>query len=137
MKTGSQCRLPERGGSTLGMAVNMKRLLSVLVVLLLFGAPPLQANSLTKSLRNSGLSPEDIEIMTGQAASLYTSRSLRIGDKAEWKNDDSGTIGSVEILAIEGNCVKLGHVFTTSKRNKPQRMKLRRCKDADGNWIMN
>lgn len=112
----------------------IKRLVFVLAALSVIGVAPVQARTLTKMLADSGLTPEDIDMMSGEAASLYTSASRRTGDKAEWKNDSSGAFGSVKIIAIEGKCITLDHVFKTRKNRDFQSTRTRRCQAADGSW---
>lgn len=112
----------------------MTRLALALAILVLIGSAPLQANTLVKRLADSGLSPEDVEIMMDRALSLYGAGTARVGDRSDWRNDRSGTAGSVEVLAVEGNCVILGHLFTTAKTREAQGLRVRRCKAADGSW---
>lgn len=115
----------------------IKKLSSLFAVLMMIGGAPAQANSLARMLGDSGLTQEDIDIMTAEAASLYSPLSRKVGNMAEWENATSGTTGSVEIIAIEGKCVTLGHIFKTKKKRAAQSIKMRRCQADDGSWPLN
>ncbi|MBS9718843.1 RT0821/Lpp0805 family surface protein [Pseudohalocynthiibacter aestuariivivens] len=94
---------------------------------------PVQAESIARMLRDTGLVQQDIDLMTEEAASLYKSTGKQIGDATEWENANTGARGAVEIVGIERNCVVLRHIFQTSKRSQ-QQINFRRCQTADGTW---
>ena len=113
----------------------MKNLLCACAVLVAFGATA-EAKSLSRILSETGLSSEDFDMMGQYAAWLYDRSAPRAGSKAQWANDSSGAAGTVTLDAVSGNCVSLRHEATAGGRKKPVLIHTRRCKNADGIWVL-
>lgn len=95
-----------------------------------------QAKSMAKIMAESGLSPEDFEIMGQQAATLYTAASPRKGATIQWKNDATRSYGTVFLIEMAGNCAVLRHLVYPKGANKAREIRLRRCQTSDGSWIL-
>lgn len=95
-----------------------------------------QAKSMAKIMADSGLSPEDFEIMGQQAATLYTVTSPRKGATAQWKNDANHSYGTVELVGMQQNCAILRHMVHPKGAKKAREIRLRRCKTSDGTWVL-
>lgn len=93
------------------------------------------AESIAKTISRSGLTQEDVNIMTRAGASLYTGGTARVGDDAIWSNPGTNSHGMVEVTAVEGSCVTLAHRFRPANRTRTQTFESRRCL-ADGKWIL-
>ena len=94
------------------------------------------AKSMAKIMADSGLSPEDFEIMGQQAATLYTVASPRKGATTQWKNDATRSYGTVILMGMPKNCAVLRHLIYTKGAKKAREFRLRRCKTSDGSWIL-
>ncbi|HKL46851.1 MAG TPA: hypothetical protein VJ906_11500 [Roseovarius sp.] len=114
--------------------MNTKILLSVaLLALPLMGAGEAQSRSLGKILSDSGLSPDDIEVMEIAARQLFEPLG-RTGDARRWSNSKSRSNGAVTLGRIDGNCAELVHRVSTVKRRDPATYRTWRCRTADGEW---
>jgi surface antigen len=100
-------------------------------------ATSVTAQPLSRMLANSGLSPEDFDVMGNYAATLYERGTPRAGSKASWKNAESGASGTVTLEKFEGNCASLLHEAQSARDNaRPVQIRTRRCKNTDGVWVM-
>lgn len=113
----------------------MKKLLSVCaIVVTISGAA--DAKPLGRILAETGLSSEDFDLMGQYAAGLYERGSPKIGASRKWTNVESGASGTVTLGAVTGNCVSLRHEATAGGKDKPVLIHTRRCKNADGIWVL-
>ena len=94
-----------------------------------------QAQSLGRMLTRTGLVQEDINIMTGAAAELYTAGNARVGDDVIWSNPQTGAFGMIEVIEVEENCVRLAYRFQAARKSTTQTVTIRRCL-VDGQWIV-
>jgi surface antigen len=100
-------------------------------------ATSLSAQPLSRMLANSGLTPEDFDLMGNYAATLYERGAPKAGSKAQWANAETGAKGSVTLEKFEANCAHLLHEAQSAKANaRPVQIRTRRCKNADGVWVM-
>lgn len=91
---------------------------------------------LARILRQTNLTPGDIELANGAAQVLFDRSSAAPGQRNSWQNPDTGAQGTVEVVRVEqgGNCISVRHV--TQPKDKPQRVfTMRRCK-GDGVWML-
>ena len=95
-----------------------------------------QAQSIAKILSESGLLPQDFEIMSAQAATLYKNGNPRKGATTRWKNDASRSHGTVELVAIQQNCALLRHIVYPKGIKTAREIRMRRCKTTEGKWIL-
>lgn len=89
---------------------------------------------LSQMLASSGIDPASFEIMGQTARELYTSPSRSVGNKKSWENASTGTAGTVEIIEIRDNCVKLFHRVKVAKTGQNTEVSTWRCKMSDGSW---
>jgi hypothetical protein len=109
----------------------------LLLVYLTVIAPPVfaQANSFLRQLQRSGLVQEDINIMAHAGSELYISGKAEVGADTIWSNPATGAYGMVEVLALDGQCVRLAYKFQTSRFKEIQTLTAGRCL-VDGSWIL-
>lgn len=109
-----------------------------LAVLLLLGtiaaATGGHAQGFLNTIRNLGLSNEDFRIASAEAAKLYESGPIEVGADSIWQNPDTGSYGKVEIIAYDGRCVTIEHVFRSGSTTNTNKVTSRRCKGEDGVW---
>ena len=113
----------------------MRKFLSACAILVAMSGVA-EAKSLSRILAETGLSSEDFDMMGQYAAWLYDRSAPRAGSKAQWANDSSGAAGTVTLDAVSGNCVSLRHEATAGGKDKPVLIHTRRCKNADGIWVL-
>ncbi|MEX0287131.1 MAG: hypothetical protein AB3N23_21205 [Paracoccaceae bacterium] len=111
-----------------------------LVVLTLFAMAalhaPAEAQTISKIVRKTGLSPEDFNIMGEKAASLYDTANPQPGRIISWTNPDSGSHGRVRLAAMRKNCAFLQHFVHPKGAEKSTELRLQLCKDASGKWLL-
>ena len=115
------------------VSIALTAMLFALALLLAVAGPA--AAQITKILRESGLNQADINIATETSEALYQKPGVRVGQKSEWSNPDTGASGVVEILEVQGACVTFVH-YTQAPNRQPRRLPSKRCKDASGNWVL-
>ena len=113
----------------------MKNLLCACAVLIAFGATA-EAKSLSRILAETGLSSEDFDLMGQYAAGLYVRGAPQSGSSAKWTNEESGASGTVTLDKFADNCVWLRHEAMAGGGGKPVLIHTRRCKNADGIWVL-
>ena len=113
----------------------MRNILSACAILVVVSGGA-DAKSLSRILAETGLSSEDFDMMGQYAAKLYEHGAPRAGSKAQWSNDNSGAVGTVTLDVVRGNCVSLRHEATAGGKDKPVLIHTRRCKNADGIWVL-
>lgn len=82
------------------------------------------------------MTPDDIALASQAAERLYTKAGVTVGEQVTWNNPKTDHKGVVDVLEVEaGPCVTIRHIATT--RAKPDiRYYVRRCQQADGNWVL-
>ena len=113
----------------------MKTFLSACAILIAVSGTA-DAKSLSRILAETGLSSEDFDLMGLYAAGLYERGSPKTGTSAQWANGDSGASGTVTLQEVKGNCVLLRHEALAGGKDKPVLIHTRRCKNADGVWVL-
>ncbi|NRB19506.1 MAG: hypothetical protein HRU33_18590 [Rhodobacteraceae bacterium] len=113
----------------------MRKILSACAILIAMSGVA-EAKPLSRILAETGLSSEDFDMMGQYAAWLYERGAPRVGAVAQWSNDSSGASGKVTLDAISGNCVSLRHAAMAAGKDKPVLIHTRRCKNADGIWLL-
>ena len=113
----------------------MRKILSACAILVAMSGIA-DAKSLSRILAETGLSSEDFDIMGQYAAGLYERGTPKAGSRAQWSNDSSGAAGTVTLDAVSGKCVSLRHEATAAGKDKPVLIHTRRCKNADGIWVL-
>jgi hypothetical protein len=109
-----------------------------LAVLMLLGvtaaAGGAHAQGMLNTVRNLGLTNEDFRIASAEAATLYESGTPEVGADTIWQNPETGSFGKVEIVAFDGRCVTIEHVFRSGRTTRTHRVTGRRCRGQDGVW---
>ncbi|SDW73070.1 hypothetical protein SAMN05444358_1011611 [Ruegeria halocynthiae] len=110
---------------------------TALVAALSFGTGGIaQAKSLSRIIAEMGLSPADFEVLSATSNALLSSGSPSIGQERAWLNQDTGSKGTVRVQNVQDNCVILQHVVQPEGAEQTRDIRTRRCKTADGNWIL-
>lgn len=94
---------------------------------------PVAARSIVDMMRRSGLTQEDVNIMTRSGATLYSGRSAVVGNDAIWSNPATRSHGMVEVTGVDGQCVTLRHSFRARGQQRTQELATRRCL-TNGTW---
>lgn len=92
---------------------------------------------LNRILSDSDLTPDDIKLATNAAESLYTKIGVAPGEKVKWSSTKSSAFGVVLVLQVDlsENCVTFRHLIEAASK-KRSRLDIRRCRNADGDWIL-
>ena len=100
--------------------------------------PSMGLTGLSRILSDSDLTPDDIELATDAAESLYTKKGVASGEKARWSSAESGAFGVVKVLQVDvsENCVTFRHLIEAASKRR-SRADIRRCQNADGDWVLN
>ena len=101
-----------------------------------FAPTSVVARTMADTLRRTGLSQADINMLSQAGGGLYRSGTPKVGAEAEWSNPDTGASGTATLLRFADNCADVRHVVITTRRPEPQEFNLRNCKTADGSWIL-
>ena len=104
--------------------------------LLLASSLSVEAKSISRILAETGLTSEDFDLMGQYAASLYDRGTPQKGKTATWSNAESGASGQVLLQEVKNNCVRLRHEATPGGKAKPVLIYTRRCKNAEGIWVL-
>ncbi|AZV79223.1 hypothetical protein EBB79_15945 [Parasedimentitalea marina] len=113
----------------------MKKFLSACAIMAVVSGAA-DAKSLSRILAETGLNSEDFDLMGQYAAGLYDRGTPKVGAVAQWSNNNSGAAGTVTLDAVNGNCVSIRHEATAGGKDKPVLIHTRRCKNADGIWVL-
>lgn len=115
----------------------MKRNLAAAIVAVSLGLTGgVSAQSLSRMIAETGLTPQDFDILSDTARGLYETSTPVAGRTASWSNPESGSKGQVRLTAVEGNCVDIQHLVRAKAATKDREIRSRRCKDASGKWLM-
>ncbi|SFU19866.1 hypothetical protein [Sedimentitalea nanhaiensis] len=113
----------------------------VLTLLLALGAaaslpPAPEAQNLSKILAQSGLSPVDFDLMAAAEAALLGQNGPGKGQEKSWSNPKSESRGTVQAIAVQGNCAELLHLIHPKGQPKQVELRKKMCKSADGRWLL-
>lgn len=113
----------------------MRRTLAALTLLgLAATATGGHAQGILNTVRTLGLTNDDYRAATAEAAKLYEADPIEVGADSIWQNPETGAYGKVEILAYDGRCVTIEHVFRSGRTTQAHRVTGRRCRGEDGVW---
>lgn len=107
---------------------------AALAATLMLGAGLAEAKPLSRMLAQTGLSPEDITMLSQATEALFRP-APKTGARQDWSNPESGSVGNVRIMAIEGQCATLRHQFRPGSANRTEQIETLRCRDAEGRWV--
>ncbi|NOD77153.1 MULTISPECIES: hypothetical protein [unclassified Ruegeria] len=94
------------------------------------------AKPLSRIIAEMGLSPADFEVVNATANTMLTSGTPSVGQERAWKNDDTGSKGTIRVQNVQGNCVSLQHIIQPEGGDQSREIRTRRCDDGNGNWIL-
>jgi len=110
---------------------------STLVAVALLGTPlAVQAQSLSRIIADMGLTPEDFQIVNATSDAMLAGKTPRVGDESSWVNEESGSKGTVRVRDVRDNCVHLQHFIQPEGADQTREIRTRRCRDANGNWVL-
>lgn len=95
-----------------------------------------QAKPLSRIIAEMGLTPEDFEVVNATADQMLASGSISAGEESSWVNEATGSKGTIRVRDIRDNCVHLQHFILPEGSDQSREVRTRRCRDADGNWIL-
>ncbi len=95
-----------------------------------------QAKPLSRIIAEMGLSPADFEVLNDTSNALLSTGTPSVGQERAWLNQDTGSKGTIRVQSVQGNCVILQHFVQPEGTAQARDIRTRRCKTADGNWIL-
>lgn len=95
-------------------------------------ATPLSANPLSRILADSGLTPQDTNLMRGAEQTLLSALDAGGAARASWENPESGAQGEVRIGGKQGGCLVLQHQAHLEGQADPRRLDRKFCPSDDG-----
>ncbi len=95
-----------------------------------------QAKPLSRIIAEMGLSPADFEVLNDTSNALLSSGSPSVGQERAWLNQATGSKGTIRVQSVQDNCVILQHVVQPEGAAQARDIRTRRCRTADGNWIL-
>lgn len=116
----------------------MKLVILAIVAALAVTAPvaELAAKPLSRMLADSGLTPEDTELMRQATGQLVVNGVPQVGKQAAWDNPQSGSSGTVTLQRMQGDCGYLEHQTHPQGREQALTIRTRLCQNADGQWLL-
>lgn len=112
------------------------RISLVLAALSILAAGAVQAKPLSRIIAEMGLTPQDFEIVSATSNAILTGGTPSVGQERAWTNDATGSTGTVRVGAVQGDCVTLQHSVQPGGAEQSRQVSTRRCKDANGNWLL-
>ncbi len=101
----------------------------------LFFSTVASAQTIMQMLGRSGLTQEDLNIMSEAASELYASGNAVVGDDTIWANPKTDAYGMSEITEVTGNCVGIAQRFRVDPRSRTRTILVRRCL-VEGKWVL-
>lgn len=98
--------------------------------------PYVAAKPLSRILRDSGLSPEDFDIMLATARSLYDTPIPQPGKSVSWSNPESGAHGLVKLASVRKNCAYIQHFTYAPGAKAAREIRTPYCRAEDGRWLL-
>lgn len=93
------------------------------------------AKPFEKTLRKSGLSPEDMKLLAAAELSLYENGNVFAGKKKSWRNEETNAQGQASLRKVAGNCAIVRHKAVP--QNKPPiEIEFEVCKNQSGKWLL-
>ncbi|WP_264210877.1 hypothetical protein [Leisingera thetidis] len=94
---------------------------------------PAAASPLSRILAESGLTPQDTNIMRQAEQSLLAEAQGEPGKRAQWSNPDSGARGEVRVSGKDGGCLLLQHQAFLKDSQEPKQVRRKFC-PAGRDW---
>lgn len=95
-----------------------------------------QAKPISRIIAEMGLSPADFEIVSATSNELLAAGTPSVGQQRGWINEDTGSNGNIRVQSVQDNCVVLQHVIQPDGTGNTREIRTRRCRTADGNWLL-
>lgn len=99
-------------------------------------APAVSAQTLSKTLRESRLTPGDFEAMDAAGRALYETAAPQVGKTVSWSNPESGSQGTARLDAMDGACATLLNTVQPGGDAPARSFRQRMCKAASGQWVL-
>ncbi|WP_424832806.1 hypothetical protein [Ruegeria sp.] len=94
------------------------------------------AKPISRIIAEMGLTPADFEVVNATSTAMLSGGSPSVGQERAWVNESTGSKGTIRVQAVQNNCVTLQHVIDPEGAGQTREIRTRRCKDANGNWLM-
>ncbi|EEE37827.1 hypothetical protein RKLH11_1665 [Rhodobacteraceae bacterium KLH11] len=121
----------------IGEAAMKALVLSTLIAAVSLGAGgAAQAKPLSRIIAEMGLTPADFEVVSATSTALLSSGTPAVGQERAWLNQETGSKGTIRVQSVQDNCVILQHFVQPEGAEAAREIRTRRCKTADGNWIL-
>ncbi|MDU9005065.1 hypothetical protein [Sedimentitalea todarodis] len=116
----------------------MRKIVKLIVAISIAMAAPVggMAKPLSMILADSGLSPQDFDLLSATEKQLYTPTVKPTGTELSWSNPETGARGEVKLAAVRGDCVFVEHFVYPKGATEPIELKPQMCKAADGRWLL-
>ncbi|WP_420586390.1 hypothetical protein [Ruegeria sp.] len=110
---------------------------STLVAVVVLGTVPVaQAKPISRIIAEMGLTPADFEVVNAASDAMLSGAMPRVGEESTWVNDETGSKGTIRVRDVRDNCVHLQHFIQPEGADQTREVRTRRCRDANGNWIL-
>jgi hypothetical protein len=111
-------------------------LIAMLVGVLGVSGAAVSATPLSKMMKDSGLTPQDFELLGAAESTLYDNKTPAVGASQSWKNPDSLSFGTVKVEKVEQSCIILRHDTHPKGAEASFGFNKRMCKSTDGRWLI-
>lgn len=95
-----------------------------------------EAKPLSRIIAESGLSPDDFQLMKQSMGKLVVNGVPQVGKTVPWTNPATGSRGSVTLQEMRENCGFLQQTAYPQGRETPIQIRSRMCRQADGTWLL-
>ncbi|MCL6283848.1 hypothetical protein M3P21_09935 [Ruegeria sp. 2012CJ41-6] len=95
-----------------------------------------QAKPLSRIIAESGLSPEDFQLMQQAMGQLVVNGVPQVGKTVAWDNPATKSSGSVTLQEMRDNCGFLQQLAHPKGAEQPVQIRSRMCQQADGKWLL-
>jgi hypothetical protein len=85
------------------------------------------------------MSDADVKILTDTALTLYQKADVKVGDKAVWRDEATGTSGKMlvtDVMREPNLCVSIQHVVKPAAQSDLAVFLIRRCRSDKGEWLI-
>ncbi|WP_146345853.1 hypothetical protein [Falsiphaeobacter marinintestinus] len=114
----------------------MKRFVVMLLAVIAIGAGAAQAQGVARIVGKTGLSPEDLAIMSENARKLYDVAAPQVGKSTDWTNPDSNAYGTTTLIGMADGCATIQQIAHPKGQDQALDIRSRVCRNAEGKWIL-
>ncbi len=113
------------------------RLTTALAVSIILGSgSTVLGKPISRIISEMGLSPADFQIVNATADAMLKGGTPQVGAESSWSSNDTGSKGTIRVRDVRDNCVHLQHFIQAGGSDNTREVRTRRCRDAEGNWLL-